>query len=127
MADILLVDDDPQLLYTMAEILSAAGHSVMPAQNGHEAIACIASGSLPDLVITDLRMPVMSGTELVLMIRNEPAWARLPVILVTAAALDSGVFPPDGSYQAVVSKPFDIAVLLATVARVLGCAGHQAI
>lgn len=104
----------------MAELLSAVGHSVVTAKNGREAITHMACGSVPDLVITDLMMPVMNGTELVLAMRNEPAMRRVPVILVTAATLDSGEFPPDGLYSAVVIKPFDIDTLLAAVTRALG-------
>lgn len=118
MARIILVDDDPQLRYVIADILIASGHSVMTAGNGREAIVLMETGP-PDLVITDLMMPIMSGAELVRQMRNESATALVPVILVTAASRDSDAFPPDGLYSTVIWKPFDIGALLKAVTKAL--------
>jgi len=119
MARIILVDDDPQLRYVIADILIASGHSVMTAGNGREAIVLMEAGPLPDLVITDLMMPIMSGAELVRQMRNESATALVPVILLTAASRDSDAFPPDGLYSTVIWKPFDIGALLKAVTKAL--------
>lgn len=124
MARVLIVDDDPQLLCAMAELMYAYGHHVVTAGNGLEALQCMADGFSPDLIVTDLMMPVMNGRDLVLAIRSQPAIAHVPVVLVTAATPEIEAFPPDGSFSDVVPKPFDVRRLLAAAAKALG---HQSI
>jgi len=125
MAKVLIVDDDPQLLCVMTELMEAFGHCVVTANNGLEALNCMADGMLPDLVLTDLIMPIMNGRELIVAIRNLPATARVPVVLVTAATPELETFPPDDSYSAVLSKPFDVGRLLAVAARALEANGQS--
>lgn len=82
---ILLVDDDEALLGTTAAILSDAGYDVRTARDGFEALAAL-RGSVPEILITDLHMPDMSGFELLGVIRK-----RFPSIAVIAT---SGQFTP---------------------------------
>jgi CheY-like chemotaxis protein len=65
-------------------------------------------------------MPRMTGREFLKKLRLTPALQQMPVVLVTGAAHDPRVFPPEGTYQAVLGKPFKIGELVETVRTVLG-------
>src|SRR5688572_5524279 len=83
MATILIVDDlaaNRQLLVTL---LRQQGHRLLEATNGSEGLAAIAA-ERPDLVITDVLMPVMDGYEFVKRLRLDPAFSKIPVVLHTA-------------------------------------------
>lgn len=80
---VLCVDDEPDLLYLFTFILTRAGHEVIQATNGEEALARLEDG-LPDVIVTDLMMPVMDGAEFVARLRADPRWSAIPVVLVTA-------------------------------------------
>ena len=81
---VLCVDDEPDLLYLFTLVLTHAGHEVVQASNGEEALARIAESGLPDIVVTDLMMPVMDGRALIEHLRSNPDSARVPILLVTA-------------------------------------------
>ena len=86
MATILLVDDTPECAQPLANMLRRAGHEVACANNGLEALTSLDTVS-PDLVVTDLTMPVMDGLALLRALDDCPAYrGRLPVVLLTAYA-----------------------------------------
>jgi two-component system response regulator GlrR len=121
---ILLVDDDPDLLRLLAIRLKSAGYEVAAAESAEKALAAIAV-SVPQLVITDLRMSGMDGMALFDVVkRDHPA---LPVIILTAhgtipdavAATQRGVF-------GYLTKPYESASLLEQVAAALKLSGSMA-
>ena len=120
MATILIVDDLLANRALLVTILRYHGHSVIETVNGNEALAAVHS-ERPDLVITDVLMPVMDGYELVRRLRIDPVTRAIPIVFCTAhygerearaLALSSGV-------SAVLTKPVDAEALLAIVARAL--------
>ena len=78
---ILVVDDEPHMRRVLEIALSKLGHRVLAAGNGREA-ADLVQADTPDLVITDLRMPVMDGLELLSWLRRHEF--EMPVIVITA-------------------------------------------
>ncbi len=82
-ARILVVDDTPSNVKLLADILQARGYAVVTAANGAEALART-ERETPDLVLLDVMMPGMSGYDVCRRIRDNPATAVLPVIMVTA-------------------------------------------
>lgn len=80
---ILVVDDIPQNVKLLADLLGVKGYEVATAANGEEALASIAAAT-PDLVLLDVMMPGMSGYDVCRRIRAEPATALLPVVLCTS-------------------------------------------
>jgi len=82
-AKILVVDDTPQNVLLLADLLRSRGHTVVTAASGAEALRRI-DDDAPDLVLLDVVMPDMSGYEVCRTIRANPATAILPVIMVTA-------------------------------------------
>ncbi|HVK19329.1 MAG TPA: response regulator [Fimbriiglobus sp.] len=82
MASVLVVEDSPVQAKYLEHLLTVCGHRVRLAANGVEALAALRE-SVPDLVLTDMQMPVMNGLELVAAARTE--YPGLPVILTTGA------------------------------------------
>jgi len=122
MATILIVDDLSANRTFLATLLGHQGHRMLEAANGNDALASIQS-ELPDLVITDVLMPVMDGYELVRQLRLDPVTSQIPVVFSTAhygerearmLALSIGV-------SAVLTKPVESAEVLRVVDLVLSC------
>ncbi len=115
MSQVLLVDDDPGVLFTLREVLVDRGHQVITASSGAEALTRIDDAAV---VITDLNMPGMTGLELIAAIANRDA--TLPIILLTAhgservavAAVKAGAYD-------YLTKPFDIDEVAIVIARAL--------
>ena len=83
---VVLVDDDPDMRDLMTRILVDGGCSVVAAGDGEAALDLIRANPLPDIVVTDLMMPVMSGMELIRRLRAEPPTAELPIVVVSGNA-----------------------------------------
>lgn len=81
---LLLVDDDPVNLQVLTNFLSSQPCTIQKAANGAEAMRIIESGAKPDLVLTDLMMPRMTGYELCRKIRERYKPSELPIIVLTA-------------------------------------------
>ena len=82
MARILVVDDEPDLRFILRRTFEHAGHQVVDVGNGAAAMA-IVNESPPDLVVTDMMMPVMNGAELIAKLRSTPATASIPIVAVS--------------------------------------------
>ncbi len=82
MKTIFLVDDEPDILNAVGEMLTAFGYTVISKPSAEAALSAIREGIKVDLVITDLRMPGMDGIEFVAFLRQ--ALPSVPVILLTA-------------------------------------------
>ena len=82
MARILVVDDEPAQRFMLRRILERAGHEVADAGDGAAALRAVRE-SAPDLVVTDMMMPVMGGSELIRQLRCEPATAGIPILAVS--------------------------------------------
>jgi DNA-binding NtrC family response regulator len=121
MKSILLVDDEKQILQSLAEGLCCYGYdwNVITAENGKQGAAIIDS-QLVDVVVTDLRMPLMDGYELLQYIRKTKP--DLPVIIMTAdwmPELESRLSPL-GSVQCM-KKPFDLGEMVTSISSQLVC------
>ena len=81
---ILIVDDYPGALYMRARTLSEAGYEVLEATRGEEALQ-IAAAVRPALVVLDVNLPDISGTEVCERLKHDPATAAIPVIQITGA------------------------------------------
>lgn len=112
MAMVLVVDDEPDYRFLLRMVLRGRDIEVIEAANGARALETIES-RLPDLVITDLRMPVMDGAELVTRLRAEERTANVPVLLWSA--------DPDRSLpvDAIVPKPYGGDALVRRVTQLL--------
>jgi CheY-like chemotaxis protein len=96
---ILVVDDEPAQRSILRRIFERVGHEVADAGDGASALLAVGK-SPPDLVVTDMMMPVMGGAELIRQLRCDPATAGIPIL---AASGDSHL--ADGA-DAVIAKPY---------------------
>jgi CheY-like chemotaxis protein len=112
---ILVVEDDPAIRQTVAEVLADEGFDVACAVNGADALAHLAAATVPDLILLDLSMPVMDGWAFRSAQRSDPRLAQIPTVVVSAShgadARSLAALAPD----AFLAKPFDLDRLLATI------------
>jgi len=115
MGKILVVDDDPAVVFTLKEVLGERGHRTVTAASGVEALARLED---VDVVLTDLQMPAMDGLELLRKLREHDA--HLPVVLVTSHGSEriAVTAMKAGAYD-YVTKPFDIDEIAMVAERAL--------
>jgi CheY-like chemotaxis protein len=80
---IIIVDDEPNSMLVASDLLGFYGAKIHTATNGAEALEVLKTVQ-PDLIISDINMPVMDGWELIAAIRQNPALAQTPVLALTA-------------------------------------------
>ncbi|MGY3490319.1 HAMP domain-containing protein/CheY-like chemotaxis protein/predicted transcriptional regulator [Bradyrhizobium sp. USDA 4011] len=83
----LLVDDDARNIFALSSVLERRGMKVLTATTGHEAISLVESNPKIAIVLMDIMMPQMDGYQTIGAIRQNPAFARLPIIALTAKAM----------------------------------------
>jgi two-component system, cell cycle response regulator DivK len=116
---ILLVDDFDEALDMYREYLEFRGYRVATARSGQQAID-VAATERPALIFMDLRMPRMSGTEALHLLRNDPTFSAVPIIAFTAHALeDERRHALRDGFDEVISKPCLPEDLVAAVDRIL--------
>jgi len=111
MSVILVVDDDSATRLLMRSILEIAGHEVIEAPHGFAALELISPQRLPDVVVTDLTMPVLDGKELIAQLRSGPVTATIPIVVVSGNLVEAWTLKATGLVEAVVSKAFVAANL----------------
>lgn len=114
---ILICDDDAGILDVLEMILLETGHTIIPEINSLNILTLIHSEA-PDLVILDLWMPILSGDQLVQMIRENPAFNDLPIVVISASP-DGKEIAMDAGASEFLAKPFDYEELLQIVAKLL--------
>lgn len=112
---ILVIDDEAMIVDMLRMVLELEGYTVLEAADGQAGLAR-ALDTQPDLILTDVMMPIMDGHALCHQLRAEPRTAHIPVIAMSAAYR-----PQDGdAFDAVIAKPFHISPLLAVIRAHLG-------
>jgi len=114
---VLIVDDDPRNAFVLTDVLEMHGVIVVQATDGRKAITELAAGDI-DLVLMDVMMPRMDGYETTRAIRRMPEFASLPVITVTARAMQGDREKSiDAGASDYITKPIDIEELLNRMER----------
>ena len=116
---LLVVDDEAKLLRAVAVTQRAEGYEVTTARSGAEALVSV-NASVPDLIVSDIRMPGMDGYQLARALRANPRTSLIPIIFLTAkgerkdrlTGIRTGV-------DAYITKPFDPEELLAVISNIL--------
>lgn len=106
---VLVVDDESSMRFLFRMLLESEGFEVIEAANGTDALARMEEDR-PDLVLTDLMMPVMGGRELIDRLRGDERTERIPIVAVSARA-DPNVPGADAAME----KPFDVHSLVDVV------------
>lgn len=115
--DILLVEDQPEIRETLAELLAESGFEVARAGDGAAALALLRGGVRPRLLVLDLAMPVMGGARLCRELARDRELARIPIILMSAGSAEPP--PRPEGLVAYFAKPLDFPRFLETI-RLLG-------
>lgn len=116
---LLVVDDDPSLLLAVSETLRAEGYEVVTARRASEAMVQVAE-SLPDLIISDIRMPGMDGYALARNLRSNPRTRLIPIVFLTAKDdLADRITGFRTGVDAYITKPFESEELIAIVKNIL--------
>ena len=104
---VLVVDDEPDIRKVVSFRLKKAGYEVTTAVNGKEALECVQK-ERPDLILLDLRLPIMDGYEVCKRLKSDEVLKSIPVILLTAS-MASTVREKTKEYNAddYMVKPFD--------------------
>lgn len=117
---ILLVEDEEDLVNTLEYNLGRAGYRTRVALNGHDALSAARQEPLPELVLLDIMLPDISGTEVCKQLRGDPETRHIPVIMLTARGeeIDRVVGFEVGADDYVV-KPFSVRELMLRVRAIL--------
>ncbi|GAB4198059.1 MAG: hypothetical protein OHK0022_16880 [Roseiflexaceae bacterium] len=114
---ILVVEDDMIIRAVLVELLTEAGHNVVEAENGREALDLLRQqGQLPSLIMLDLMMPVMTGWELCAVLALDPALSHIPVAVLSAVS-QLGERTRELGAVTTLSKPVDLDTILALAAQ----------
>jgi DNA-binding response OmpR family regulator len=117
-ATILVAEDDPDLLQFLVLLLEREGHTVLRAGDGEQALA-LAEREHPDLIISDIMMPRLSGLDLAAELRARENGHGPPILLLSAVG--PGALPERTRF---LPKPFDMNALLRAVASLLPATSH---
>ena len=120
MAKILAVDDSASMRQMVSFTLKGAGHEVLEACDGREALNVAQSKSGIDLVISDINMPNMDGISLIKELRQLPAFKFTPILMLTTeSGMDKKTEGKSAGATGWIVKPFNPDQLLATIGKVL--------
>jgi len=113
----LIVDDNEKNRKLAVSVLSSAGFQTVEAATGAEAVA-LAGEHLPDVVLMDLRLPDMDGTDALRKLRDDVTTARIPVVAMSALSLEgSGDWVLAAGFAGSLSKPIDVGSFADQVRR----------
>ena len=119
MSKILVVDDMQAELELVCQYLTTAGHTVITAVNGQEALDK-ARSDRPDAIVTDWMMPVMGGLELCRHLRKQPETASIPIVACTAKNREvDRVWAMKQGVKVYLTKPYTAEELLTAVQAVV--------
>ena len=120
---ILVVEDNPKNLKLVRDVLEHAGYEIVEATTGEDGVRLAVDGP-PDLVLMDLQLPDIDGAEALRRIRQVPAAGRVPVVAVTAFAMDEDRDRAFRSgFDGYVEKPISVRALPEQVRRFLELGG----
>lgn len=115
---IFVCDDDEGIIDLLGMILESTGHDVILETNSLNARSII-ENERPDLIITDLWMPMVSGDQIVKMVRSSPEYMDTPILVISASRDGEKIAMSSGA-TAFMSKPFDMDTIVDKVSTLIG-------
>lgn len=116
---ILVVEDHKEIRENITEILELAGHAVIGAENGEVGFE-LAKHRLPDIIICDIRMPVMNGHELLKKLKNHNTTSKIPFVFATSNSEKMNIHESVALGAAgYLVKPFEVQELLTMIKQIL--------
>lgn len=117
MSKILAVDDDPTVRTLVSHRLTAAGHRVMTATNGAEALRVVEERGLPEVAVLDVSMPGMTGLELATQLRALEGGSDVVLVFLSARVQPEDIAAGQALGGRYLTKPFVASALIATIER----------
>lgn len=114
---VLVIEDDREISDMLSEVLQDEGYEVAVAPNGKEALSLLESIAIPDLIFLDFNMPVMNGGEFFGLLRAQPAWEKIPVI-VTSSERTSELRAIFKETQHIIAKPYTLDDVVSAAQRI---------
>ena len=108
MALVTVIEDEPGIRMVLEIALSDKGYQVETHNNGQAGFERLQNKPIPDLLFLDLNMPKMGGVPFVEAMRSSPQLKDIPIVILTGSIPDPRILPPKGTYNAVITKPFDL-------------------
>lgn len=118
MVTVLIVEDEFAIAELLEMVLTDEGYRVLTAANGRQGLQRLAEGPLPDLVISDLMMPILDGAEMLRTMQGAELQRDIPCIVMSSMP-EANVQERVDGYAAFVRKPFRLAAMVQLVATVL--------
>lgn len=123
-AKILIVDDEPTNIESLARLMTLRGYEVVTASDGESALNTVAC-ERPDIVLLDVRMPKIDGLEVCRRLKDDPATCLTPVVLITALGeTEDRIRGIEAGADEFLAKPFDVAELEARVRSLVRLKHH---
>lgn len=123
MAHILVAEDERDIRELIKFTLQFAGHNITEASNGEDAVK-LAKEVIPDLIMTDVRMPKMTGYEVCAAVKTDDAIKHIPVVILSAKGQDEEIGQgKDAGADDYILKPFAPDVLQQRIAEILSKLG----
>ena len=117
---VLIADDEPNIVVSLEFLMKQKGYTVRVVTDGEQALNAVGEFG-PDLVLLDVMMPRMSGYDVCQKIRENPAWAAIRIVMLSAKGRDIEVTKGIAvGADAYVTKPFSTKDLIAKVQELLG-------
>lgn len=117
---IMVVDDEPDILTTVGQMLEMSGFEVIRAASGKECIKKLTqSPANPDLIVLDIMMPEVSGWDVAAKIKENPRWNKIPIVFLTAKGDVMSVGMGGMTSEDYIVKPFDIKDLIDRIKKIL--------
>jgi len=117
---IMVVDDEPDILLTVGQMLEMSGFQVIKAKDGIECINKLNETSkIPDLVLLDIMMPDMSGWDVAAKLKENPNWKEIPIVFLTAKGDTMSIGMGNLAAEDYIIKPFNIKELIERIQTVL--------
>jgi CheY-like chemotaxis protein len=124
MPTVLVIDDEFGIVDVLETILTDEGYRVLTACNGKQGLVRL-SEEKPEVILLDFMMPILGGGDMLRAMAAEPEYQRIPVIMMSSLS-EAVVAKRCRGYAGFLHKPFRVAAVLSTVARVLGAEATDA-
>jgi two-component system alkaline phosphatase synthesis response regulator PhoP len=117
---IMVVDDEPDILSSVGQMLELNGYEVIKASDGKDCLDKLYSLSInPDLIILDIMMPDVSGWDVVAKLKENSKWKSIPVVFLTAKGDAMSVGMGGLTAMDYIVKPFDVKNLILRIKKIL--------
>ena len=117
---IMVVDDEPDILLTVGQMLEMSGYEVIKATDGKDCLQKLEElNTTPDLILLDIMMPDVSGWDVAAKIKENPDWSNIPIVFLTAKGDTMSIGMGGMAAADYIVKPFDVKDLITRINKIL--------